>query len=169
MSTAPTTNGHSPMVEPSVLSPSVLSEIERHARELDELLSPLRAERDQLKARLSELGVREKAIAHAIGALRGGNPPAPAPAKEQKKTKAKDAHDWQPSEERLKRVFDLMLLETAPISPTQLAKKTERLSVETASKSLKILRERELVRVAAVVRGGGSSYAIMPGAEWPES
>ena len=146
------------------VSPGVNSEVERHARELEELLVPLRAERDQLKARLSELQGREKAIAHAVGALRGNSAPAPA------KPKPPSAYKkYVPSEERLKFIFDLMLKEPEPISPTQLSDKTEGIAVSTVTDGFKVLRERELIRKTANLRGGGGLYAVMPGAEWPES
>jgi hypothetical protein len=135
--------------------------------ELEELRAPLRARREQLKAELAELSAREKSIAQAIGALVGGqhvNAPVAKP-----KAKAKPATGgWTPSEERLKSLFELFVAEGEPISPTQLASKTEGLGVETAGKGAKILRDRELLRVAGALRGGGSLYAVMPGAEWTE-
>lgn len=142
---------------------SVNDAISEHVRGLEQLLIPLRAERDQLKARISDLAAQEKQIAHAIGALRSGPAPAAKPAPAGRKT-----GDWTPSEERLKSLFELFRAETEPISPTQLADKTEGLGVETAAKGARILRDRELLRVAAAIRGGGSAYAVMPGAEWPE-
>jgi hypothetical protein len=130
--------------------------------ELEALRAPIRARREQLKAELAELTTREKSIAQAIGALHSGqHAAAPAP-----KAKPKPGV-WTPSEERLKSLFELFVAEGEPISPTQLANKTEGLGVETATKGTKILRERELLRVAGALRGGGSLFAVMPGAEWP--
>jgi hypothetical protein len=130
--------------------------------ELEGLRAPLRARREQLKAELAELSAREKSIAQAIGALHGGQHVS-SPAPKAVKAPAK----WTPSEERLKSLFELFVAEGEPISPTQLAAKAEGLGVETASKGAKILRDRELLRVAGALRGGGSLYAVMPGAEWP--
>lgn len=131
--------------------------------ELEAMRAPIRARRDQLKAELAELQVREKSIAQAIGALRPSQPAtAAAPAKP-----ASKRGTWTPSEERLKSIFELMLKEPAPISPTQLAEKTDGLGVESASKGFKILRERELLRVTGALRGGGSLFTVMDGAEWP--
>lgn len=156
MSMSPT-NGHVSDVQPIM---SVTDAIEEHVRGLEQLLVPLRAERDQLRAQLADLTAREKGIAHAIGALRPGRAPAEEP-------KAPKPGTWTPSEERLEVVFRLFAAEPEPISPTQLAEKTPGLGTETASKCAKILRERELIRKAAAIRGGGSSYTVMPGAEWP--
>ena len=151
-------NGHDVETRPV----SVADALDEHVRGLEALLVPLRAERDQLKARVAELGEQEKRIAHAIGSLRPGRrDPAPAPASAPK--------GWTPSEERLKSLFALFVAEPKPISPTQLAEKTEGLGVETASKGAKILRERQLLRVAGALRGGGKLYAPMPGAEWRTS
>lgn len=152
-------NGHAPA---SDAAPSLDAQIEEHVSALDALLTPLRAERDQVKARLDELNTREKAIIHATAALRGGSRSAPPPQKEPAKKGG-----WTPSEERLKSLFELFLAEPEPISPTQLAAKSEGLGVETASKGAKILRERELLRAAGKLRGGGTLFAPMPGAEWP--
>jgi hypothetical protein len=160
LSTAPP-NGHVAEFH----SASVSDQIDEHARGLEELLVPLRAERDQLKAKLSELQAREKQIAHAVGALRGGYSNAPAA----KPSASTQKGGWTPSEERLKSLFELMLAEPEPISPTQLAEKTTGLGVETASKGFKILRERELIRVTGALRGGGNLFTPMPNATWPES
>lgn len=156
----PGRNGH---VAEFHAAPSVTEQIDEHVRGLEELLVPLRAERDQLKAQLADLQSRERGIAHAIGALRGHGAPAAKP----KPKPSAGRPGWTPSEERLKSLFELLAKESEPISPTQLAAKSEGLGVETATKGFKVLRERELVRVAANLRGGGSSYAVMPGAEWP--
>lgn len=163
MSTAP--NGHVAADDLRSSETSVIERIEEHVAALDALLAPLRAERDQVKAKLDDLNAREKAIIHATAALRGGSrprvqtqaPSRPAPKK----------GEWTPSEERLKSLFELMVRQPEPISPTQLAEKTEGLGVETASKGFKILRERELLRVTGALRGGGSLYTVMDGAEWP--
>jgi hypothetical protein len=135
--------------------------------ELEGLRAPLRARREQLKAELAELSARERSIAQAIGALHGGQQ-VNAPAKPKPKATPKPG-TWTPSEERLKSLFELFVAEGEPISPTQLAAKTEGLGVETAGKGARILRDRELLRVAGGLRGGGSLYAVMPGAEWPAS
>ena len=150
----------------TVAQSGVSSEIERHASELEALLVPLRAERDQLRARLSELQGREKALAQAVGALRGNSAPAQPKAKHKPPSAYKR---YVPSEERLKFIFDLMLKEPEPISPTQLSDKTEGIAVSTVTDGFKILRERELIRKTAALRGGGGLFAVMPGAEWPES
>ena len=153
-------NGHG---QQTLAQSGVGSELERHASELEELLVPLRAERDQLKAKLAELQAREKAIAHAVGVLRG-NGAGSQPAKPAAKPTYKK---YVPSEERIKFVFDLILKESEPISPTQLAEKTDGIATSTVIDSFKVLRERELIRKAGALRGGGSLYTLMPGAEWP--
>jgi DNA-binding transcriptional ArsR family regulator len=145
--------------------PSVADRIEEHVRGLEELLIPLRAERDQLQAQLDALKTKERAIIHATAALRPAPRTPPSAPKAQAKAKAKGG--WTPSEERLKSLFELILKESEPVSPTQLAEKSEGLGVETAGKGFKILRDRELIRVTARLRGGGALYAPMPNAEWP--
>jgi len=152
-------NGHG---QQTLVQSGVGTELERHAAELEALLVPLRAERDQLRARLSEVQSREKAIAHAVGALRGNSAVSQAAAKPKPAYKK-----YVPSEERIKFVFDLILKEPEPISPTQLAEKTEGIATSTVIDAFKVLRERELIRKAGALRGGGSLYALMPGAEWP--
>lgn len=165
LSTSPT-NGH--VAEFHAAGPSVTDAIDEHVRGMEQLLVPLRAERDRVKAQLNDLNARERAIIHACAALRGnGGGSTPAPAA--KLTAGQKKGSWTPSEERLKSLFELIVKEGEPVSPTQLAGKTEGLGVETASKGFKILRDRELLRVTANLRGGGALFAPMPDAEWPES
>jgi hypothetical protein len=166
LSTSPT-NGH--VAEFHAATPSVTDAIDEHVRGMEQLLVPLRAERDRVKAQLNDLNARERAIIHACAALRGnggGSTPASAP---KAKPTAGTKGGWTPSEERLKSLFELIVKEGEPVSPTQLAGKTEGLGVETATKGFRILRERELLRVTAKLRGGGALFAPMPDAEWPES
>lgn len=130
----------------------------RMARECDDLRSMLEAEQEisnQIQHILDASNERAKRVRRALAALEG-TATTPAPSK------PKPKNDWQISEERIEFVLGLFRKQAEPISSTQLADKTKGLSTTTVSKAVEVLRERELIRRVAKLRGGGWTYAVMP-------
>jgi DNA-binding transcriptional regulator GbsR (MarR family) len=133
---------------------------ERMKKECDDLRSMLEGEQEianQIQGILDASNERAKRIRRALAALEGTASPATTAGTKQAKSKG-----WQVSDERVEFVLGLFRAEPEPITPTQLAEKTEGISIETVGKAVEVLRGRELVRRVAKVRGGGWTYAVMP-------
>jgi DNA-binding transcriptional regulator GbsR (MarR family) len=133
---------------------------ERMKKECDDLRSMLEGEQEianQIQGILDASNERAKRIRRALAALEGTASPATTAGTKQAKSKG-----WQVSDERVEFVLGLFRAEHEPITPTQLAEKTEGISIETVGKAVEVLRGRELVRRVAKVRGGGWTYAVMP-------
>jgi hypothetical protein len=107
---------------------------------------------------LDHFNDRAKRIRRALAALEGTTT-TPTAAKPRAKA---SGHGWQISEERIAAVLDLFRKESEPITPTQLAEKTDGIATETVTKACKVLRERELIRAVSKVRGGGWTFTLMP-------
>jgi DNA-binding transcriptional regulator GbsR (MarR family) len=134
---------------------------ERMKKECDDLRSMLEGEQEianQIQGILDASNERAKRIRRALAALEGTSSPAATTAA----TKQAKSKGWQVSDERVEFVLGLFRAEPEPITPTQLAEKTEGISIETVGKAVEVLRGRELVRRVAKVRGGGWTYAVMP-------
>lgn len=71
---------------------------------------------------------------------------------------------WRVSDQKLGRVWDLMRQQTEPFTVGGLAAVTPGLSAGTARRAADVFRERELLRVVGRGRGGGTLFAVMPGA-----
>jgi leucyl aminopeptidase len=159
-----------PQLSPVEAQPPTLDDLqamaaaleERMKKECDDLRSMLEGEQEianQIQGILDASNERAKRIRRALAALEGSTSPAATTAgtKQQRTSKG-----WQVSDERVEFVLGLFRAEPEPITPTQLAEKTEGISTETVGKAVEVLRGRELVRRVAKVRGGGWTYTVMP-------
>lgn len=158
-----------PQLTPVEATPPTLDDLQtmaaaleaRMKQECDDLRLMLEGEQEitnQIQGILDASNERAKRIRRALGALEGTIAPAGTTAG----TKKKGKNDWQVSDERVEFVLAKFRAEPEPISSTQLAEKTVGLSTTTVSKAIEVLRERELIRRVAKIRGGGWTYAVMP-------
>jgi Fic family protein len=158
-----------PQLSPVEAQPPTLDDLQamaaaleaRMKQECSDLRSMLEGEQEianQIQGILDASNERAKRIRRALGALEGTMSPAGTTAG----TKQKPKNDWQISDERVEYVLGLFRAEPEPISSTKLAEKTDGVSTQTVSKAVEVLRERELIRRVAKIRGGGWTYAVMP-------
>lgn len=160
----------------AVADPPTLEDIQAHAERLEaemadhcgdlrRMLEDEQRLRNDLDRILDASSVRMKKMQRALAALEGTTAATP---KRQAEEKDKN-HGWQVSEERIAFVLELYKKQLEPITSTQLGETTVGISTETVAKATAVLRERELVRKVKKVRGGGWTYALMPGViETPE-
>jgi hypothetical protein len=157
-----------------------LAELAARARStLDGLVAELelgidaeRRGRADVEAALAESKDREARMRKALGALEG-KPPSHAGRQARP---AASTGGWNVSEDRVQFVYEQFKAWVAAEpdvehSKTKLGawineRAKERgesgLAGETVSKAMEVLRERELVRVARALRGGGKEFALMP-------
>jgi DNA-binding transcriptional ArsR family regulator len=157
-----------PQLSPVEAQPPTLDDLQamaaaleaRMKQECSDLRSMLEGEQEianQIQGILDASNERAKRIRRALGALEGTVSPAGTTAGTKR-----NKNVWQVSEERVEFVLGLFRAEPEPISGTQLAEKTDGVSTQTVSKAIEVLRERELLRRVAKIRGGGWTYAVMP-------
>jgi predicted HTH transcriptional regulator len=129
--------------------------------ELEDLLAPLTAEREQLEARLKDLDTQTLKIKEGIAALSTtprGTPPRGKPAARPDK---RNSHDWIPSQKTLDDIYATLARSEEPMAVTAIAE-TVKTSRGTVSKGIEELRRRELVRfVGNGGRGGANLFAPM--------
>lgn len=125
-------------------------------RELLEVEQLLINEAEKILAHSNE---RAKRVRRALAALEGTSA---QPQKPPQRQEGRKANEWQVSEERIAYVLTLWQAQAEPVTSTYLAESTGGISTETVSKATAVLRERELIRKVAKVRGGGWTYAVMP-------
>jgi response regulator of citrate/malate metabolism len=128
--------------------------------ELEDLLAPLTAERQQLEARLKDLDTQSLKIREAIAALSTSarQPPQPKP---KAKAKGRNSHDWIPSQKTLDDVYAVLTQSGEPMAVTAISDRAKT-SRATATKAIEELRRRELVRfVGNGGRGGANLFAPM--------
>jgi len=157
MSTA--SNGHAPVSLPD----SDIDPLDEEIGRLNDLLGPLAAQADQLRAQLAQVDERAKRIKAAVTALTpkpvrkvgGARPPVAGPSTR--------AQDWSPSEDTIAKVH-AALKEAGETNITALSKRSDMThSRDTITRAIGVLRERDMARL---VRGGngrlGNVYAAMP-------
>lgn len=125
--------------------------------ELEDLLAPLTAERQQLEARLKDLDTQSLKIREGIAALSTSarQPPPPKPKA------GRNKHDWSPSQKTLDDIYAALVNSEEPLAVTAISDlvKTSR---GTVTKAIEELRRRELVRfVGNGGRGGANLFAPM--------
>jgi hypothetical protein len=105
--------------------------------------------------------LRTRRLERALAALTD-EPKEPKPKPAPRASAAQSpSSTWMPSQKMLDRVLAAVVEAGGPITRTALSSQLH-VSPDTARKSLHVLRERELVRIAGVTRGGGKTYAAMP-------
>lgn len=124
--------------------------------ELREHLAVEQARHAQLADELATVKARESSLAKALSALSNEAPAPPAPPKH-------GASGWVPSEDKVAAVFAAVLAAGEPVTQTQVATAT-RQAGETTRRCMELLRERQLIRLVGTTRGGGRTFAAMPGA-----
>jgi len=149
--------------------------IEDHAHALRAELTNASNARMDLERLLAVAKSNERKIARAITSLENDDKPAaPKLSKPERATSSRTLskpNNWKLSEERIGRVQELLARYwgegNGPISPTQFRtvvreRYDEPISTETCTRAFKALRDRELIRKAGKLRGGGTLYAPMP-------
>lgn len=161
-------NGHHP--------PSPLDAVQAHARhsttfmesQAEAFTAELEAERtvqDQIKALLSESQARERQLAKVVSTLTGETTTRPTPTRRSGGGRGKG---WQISEKKIGQVWKVIRQQVADsddgtFKMTDLRKAG--LSGEAVRRTVVTLHEREVIRVAGALRGGGKLWALMPEAE----
>jgi hypothetical protein len=112
---------------------------------------------------VEESRTRERQLQKVLAGLEGQAPTKPGPKRSTK--------DWRVSDERVTAVWQAVQRVVAKsedgtfISQHVFDVMYPGVSRETITKSVNVLRERELIRRVGTVRGGGIRWALMPGAE----
>lgn len=140
------------------ISDRIDERMEKECADLREMLEVEQHLINEAERILGHFNERAKRLRRALAALEGTT----TTAREASPPASRNSKGWQVSEERIEYVLSLFRKESAPITPTQLAEKTDGVSTETVGKACKVLRERELIRAVAKVRGGGWTFALMP-------
>lgn len=111
----------------------------------------------EIRTLLEDSQHRERGMRKAVEALT---------AERQRSTKgtapAGRSAGWTISQAKVQEVWDLIRRQPGDFKPTDL--REQGASGEAVRRSLVVLREQELIRVAGKLRGGGRLYALMPGA-----
>jgi response regulator of citrate/malate metabolism len=140
-------------------SPAVSDPLAAIVAELEELLAPLTAERQQLEARLRDLDTQSTKIREAIAALSTSARVLPTPPK--KATDKRNKHDWVPSQKTLDDVYATLVRSEEPLTVTILADSVKT-SRGTAAKAIEELRKQEKVRfVGNGGRGGANLFTVI--------
>jgi hypothetical protein len=133
---------------------------QRLTDELRDLVAEEQLIYDDLKAKADEAKSRRDGYQRALDHIQGASKVATA-AKPAKRAKG----DWSPGEDKVEMVWQAFRAEwqrsPQPLSHTALGKLLP-MSPDTVRKVFDVLRERELIRVAATGRGGGKLWAPMP-------
>lgn len=151
MSTHDTANGSLAAAESETTDP--LGAI---VAELEDLLAPLTAERQQLEARLKDVDLRAVRIKEGIAAL---SPPAkrhpPQSPNAGKPKVGRSSHDWVPSTKTLDDIYAILVRSKEPMGVTAISNITKT-SRGTVTKAIEELRRQERVRFAG---NGGTGNA----------
>jgi hypothetical protein len=156
-------NGHMPDTPADPYAEHVAAQkaaLEQQVASMRELVEGEQVIRDGLQRLLDESKAREKVVHRALDALlsQPGQKPTPKPqAKPQ-------PGEWAVSDKKVAQVLDALIEHTAngeAISGNRLADVSP-LSAEAIRRSLGVLRERGLARIAGASRGGGKLWLPMP-------
>lgn len=161
MSMTASLNGHT---EPVLEDPieRLEARMRAEADSLRDLLDDERREITRLQAVVDQHRDREKRLVRAIAQLTGATASTnTTPAK------PKRANEWSVSEEKIAEVLQLIRDAGEPVTANALGR-LPGTSTQSAKKAIDVLRERELIRFAGVVRGGGKTYLPMPSTSEPE-
>jgi hypothetical protein len=148
---------------PAELATRTHDAIERMAAELRELIAAEQAGRAEYERLVEESRTRERQLQKVLAGLEGQAPTKPGPKRPTK--------EWRVSDERVARVWEAVQQVVAKsedgtfISQHVFDVMYPGVSRETITKSVNVLRERELIRRVGTVRGGGIRWALMPGAK----
>lgn len=132
---------------------------ERITDELRELLLVEERLHDAMAEQLAEAKARRDGYRRALEQLTGEPRKKPGPKKA-----TPNAGDWVVSDAKIAEVWELVRKRDDQFTAASVSKDVAGLSPETARRALNTLRERELIRAAGKVRGGGIGLAVMPGA-----
>lgn len=148
------------------------AETRRIAGELEVLRDQEQRLCDELTRRAGEARARAMNYSRAIAALKLEPTQPKAKAKTAPKAKPPGGSRYEISDAKVAEI-ERRVRELAPNAPMNkhevrtmtaawVANQTPGLSPEAVAKGFHVLREREVVRIAGKVRGGGTAFALMP-------
>lgn len=129
-----------------------------HAEQLEVELQSEQRLQTEIKSLLEQSRDRERGMRKAVEALTGERT---EPVK-RGSTRAASGANWTISQKKVQEVWDVILQQGGQFKPTEL--REQGLSGEAVRRSIIVLRNQELIRVAGSLRGGGKLYDLMPGA-----
>lgn len=153
---------------PAELATRTHDAIERMAAELRELIAAEQAGRAEYERLVEDSRARERQLQKVLAGLEGQAPTKPGPKGPKRGAAVKV---WRVSDERVAAVWQTVQRVVADsedgtfVSQHVFDAMYPGVSRETVTKAVEALRERELIRRVGSVRGGGSRWALMPGAE----
>ena len=151
-------NGHQtdPLDALRVYAEQVAASSRAHAVALEHELQGEQHLQTEIRRLLSESQDRERGMRKAVEALTGETKP-----KQQRGSTAR-GQSWTISQRKVQQVWDVIRGMGGQFKPTEL--REQGLSGEAVRRSIIVLRNQELIRVAGNLRGGGKLYDLMPGA-----
>lgn len=148
-----TANGVAPERAPSPLESIVA--------ELEDLLSPLTAEKAQLEARLLDVELNAARIREGIAALTAAKKATPNPHTSEPRRRQRNSHDWVPSQKTLDDIYAVLAKAGKPLAVTAISDQVHT-SRGTVTKGIEELRRQERVRFAGNGgKGNANLYAPM--------
>lgn len=126
------------------------------AESLRALIDREEAQQEGLRTQLEASNDRLRRLKRALSALVDD-----PPARKQSRPKLSGGPP-NVNPRKAEQVFEVMRAVGEPMTPTQIARDTEGLSIATAGRAIDALREEGRVRLVGRTRGGGRLYAVIP-------
>lgn len=151
---------------PAELAARAHETTERMASELRELIAAEQVGRIDYERQVHESRDRERQYRKVLAALEGTAPKVGRPTKAEKAARAKQD---SVSEEKVIRALEVLSQASGPLTMRQIKDAMGVGATETAAKAIRVLRERDQVRMAGVARIGPNgqparTFTAMPGA-----